>query len=131
MSTAIAIQQRLDLETIECGECGIVFAVTEQYRRGLIDTSRGFYCPNGHRRAYTESQVDKLRKELAAKERALIWEQERVASLNKQLKRERTATKKFERRVSVGVCPCCQRTVSQLARHMQSKHPEFVAESRP
>jgi hypothetical protein len=26
------------------------------------------------------------------------------------------------------VCPCCQRTVSQMARHIKTKHPEYVAE---
>jgi hypothetical protein len=28
--------------------------------------------------------------------------------------------------VAAGVCPCCKRTVKQLAAHMKEKHPEFV-----
>lgn len=32
-----------------------------------------------------------------------------------------------------GVCPCCNRTFSQLSRHMQSKHPDvpFVPAAKP
>lgn len=33
---------------------------------------------------------------------------------------ERLAT-----RANHGVCPCCKRTFSQLARHMKTKHPDF------
>jgi Asp-tRNA(Asn)/Glu-tRNA(Gln) amidotransferase A subunit family amidase len=28
-------------------------------------------------------------------------------------------------RVGAGVCPCCNRTFKQLARHMQAKHPDY------
>lgn len=37
-----------------------------------------------------------------------------------------TRTKK---RGGHGVCPCCNRTFQQLARHMKSKHPDY-AESK-
>lgn len=30
-----------------------------------------------------------------------------------------------KKRASAGVCPCCNRTVSQMARHMQAKHPDY------
>ena len=32
---------------------------------------------------------------------------------------------RLKRRVAAGTCPCCQRTVAQLARHMQTKHPDY------
>jgi chemotaxis response regulator CheB len=44
--------------------------------------------------------------------------------------REHSATRaqltKTKKRVANGVCPCCNRTFKQLARHMKAKHPEFV-----
>ena|SRR3990167_2056705 len=126
MGYAVNIQTQLGLRTIECCTCGVIFAVLEEFNASLRQTKQGFYCPNGHPQSYTKSPADKLRKELAAKEQALAWEKERAASLDKQLARERKATTRLKRRVSVGVCPCCQRTVSQLARHMQTKHPDFV-----
>lgn len=130
----VQLQSSLQLVTIECFKCGVLFAVSAELDRNWHKTQDSFFCPNGHSQAYVESTAKKLQRELQAqaaklaeKERALAWEKERVASLDKQLARERKATMRLKKRVSVGVCPCCQRTVQQLARHMQSKHPEFVA----
>ena len=33
-------------------------------------------------------------------------------------------TKRLKRLASGGVCPCCNRTFSNMARHMRSQHPE-------
>jgi hypothetical protein len=129
MGYAVNIDTQLAFETIECCNCGVIFAVLDDFKRNLHKTKQSFYCPNGHSQSYTESTAEKLRKELAAKEQALAWEKERTASLNKQLTKERKASARLKRRVSVGVCPCCQRTVSQLARHMQTQHPEFVKQA--
>lgn len=38
------------------------------------------------------------------------------------------ANGRLRKRASAGVCPCCNRTFSQLARHMQTKHPTFIAQ---
>lgn len=126
MGYAVQIQTSLQFETEECYKCGVLFAVTRDLRENWLRDKTQFYCPNGHPQSYTESTADKLRKELAAKEQALAWEKARTASLDQQLMKERKATAKLKRRISVGVCPCCQRTVSQLARHMQAKHPDYV-----
>jgi hypothetical protein len=32
---------------------------------------------------------------------------------------------KQRKRSAAGVCPCCNRTFEQLARHMKSKHPKY------
>jgi hypothetical protein len=36
---------------------------------------------------------------------------------------------KVRRKVANGSCPCCNRHFENLQRHMQTKHPEYVAES--
>lgn len=125
MGYAVNINTRLEFETIECCNCGVLFAVPNEFKGNLHRTKQLFFCPNGHQQAYVESTADKLRKELAAKEQALAWEKGRTASLDKQLIKERKATIRLKRRVSVGVCPCCKRTFSQLARHMHTQHPTF------
>lgn len=80
-----------------------------------------------------------LRKRLAELESKLQQEQEatrywRVSyedeeSQHKSTKRQLGTTKaqltKTKKRVSNGVCPCCNRTFKQLARHMENKHPEY------
>lgn len=132
-ATAFQIQTELAFVTEDCCACGVAFAMTREHRAQRLKDKALFYCPNGHSQSYTESEADRLRRqleekaiELAAKERALAWEKERAASLDRQLAKEKQSTAKLKRRISRGVCPCCQRTVSQLARHMETKHPEFV-----
>jgi hypothetical protein len=126
MGYALQIHTALHFETVECYKCGVVFAITADLNRNLHNTENEFYCPNGHNQAYVESTVARLQKELAEKERALQWEKSRAQSLSIQLGKEKVATKRLKRRVSHGVCPCCHRTVSQLAQHMKTKHPEFM-----
>lgn len=33
---------------------------------------------------------------------------------------------RLRRRTAAGVCPCCNRSFVQLARHMKTKHPDHV-----
>lgn len=95
--------------------------------KALADHSRLFYCPNGHELRYlgkTESQ--KLREQLE-RERERSG---RISADRDQIEASLRATKgvvtKLQKRASAGVCPCCNRTFSQLARHMKSKHPDFA-----
>lgn len=114
-----------------CCSCGVQFAFPESYHQEKLK-SRGrinpFYCPNGHEQWYVgESDADKFRRErdiarqqLARAEQEAADERQRAELLKKQKKR-------LEKRASAGTCPCCSRTFSNLSRHMQTKHPEFVA----
>ncbi len=43
-----------------CGECGIVFCITEERYRQLHRTGDDFYCPNGHCRAFTNTDAKKI-----------------------------------------------------------------------
>ncbi|WP_159103999.1 hypothetical protein [Rhodopseudomonas sp. B29] len=36
---------------------------------------------------------------------------------------------KIKNRVGHGVCPCCNRTFANLARHMAGEHPGYTAEA--
>jgi hypothetical protein len=121
-----ALQNNETFDAVSCGDCGIVFYVPEHWKTNRRETREGFYCPNGHCRAYKTSVTDDLRNQLAAKERALEWAQQRADTLNKRLNAEDHKRKRLDRRVAAGVCPCCHRTVKQLAAHMKRKHPEFA-----
>jgi len=58
------VTETIDLETITCGECGIIFAMPERLLSRLKVTGDIFYCPNGHARAFLESEIKKLEKKL-------------------------------------------------------------------
>jgi len=38
-----------------------------------------------------------------------------------------TELKRVKRRINGGVCTCCNRTFTNLARHMKTKHPVVAA----
>lgn len=121
---------------INCGKCGIEFQVPEHWHRVRKETGDEFYCPNGHCRVYRESDLDKMRRErdrlaqqIAQRDDEIKRQRElREAAERREVAQKAVATK-LRKRASAGVCPCCNRTFLALQRHMQSKHPAFIAEN--
>lgn len=112
----------VELTVEECCNCGVIFGMTTEFRDRRIEDHKGFYCPSGHPQSYFgESKAEKnarlLKEEQARHQRTLERENAERAAKEK-------AEKKLKR-VTVGVCPCCNRTFQQLARHMADKHPEL------
>jgi hypothetical protein len=119
--------------------CGIVFAVDAQVRAVWKRDGTNFTCPNGHGQRYTETEAQKLKKQLEAAEvklqsqiRATEFARNNAASeraAREQTERRLTARKgintRLRNRIKNGVCPCCHRTFKQLAAHMKTKHPKF------
>jgi hypothetical protein len=104
----------------------------------LKRSSQTFRCPWGHEQHFPlgKSEAQKLQEELDRERRRrqtaeqnIEWESQQ----RKQAERSATAYKgqatRLRNRAKSGVCPCCNRTVSQLARHMASKHPDFVIDA--
>lgn len=96
------------------------------------------YCPNGHPWHYTrgESELDRIRRERNQLKQALAERDDKISearrnALEWQLKAQAAAkdARRTKKRVSGGVCPCCSRSFVQMARHMKTKHPNFVAEA--
>lgn len=107
---------------MNCGECGIEFTVPEHFNAERKKTGKGWYCPNGHSRVYKESDADKFRRERDSALQQLAQREEEIAERGRKIKR-------LEKRAAAGSCPCCQRTFSNMSRHMKTKHPEFVADN--
>lgn len=137
------INQTSTYEREDCIKCGVTFFVPQFFKRQAQRIKNEFYCPNGHSMVYREGEADRLRRELnAAKQREETIRQqketaqfERDVALAAVVSAEKTQ-RRLRKRIAAGVCPCCHRTVSQMARHMKTKHPEFEkeppkAESKP
>ena len=120
------MQLTVEMVCVECGECGIPFSMTENFYRKRKKDHESFYCPVGHPRYYPQkSNEEILRERLRRSE----LEREQAEGYVKELERSRSALKgqitKTKKRISAGVCACCNRTFQNVARHMKSQHPDF------
>lgn len=114
----------------ECCECGVAFAFPSTLYEKLAKRKPGtaFYCPNGHAQHYLgESWETKLRREKQRREQMAA----QVQDAENRADRERRsaaaykgAATRLKNRARAGVCPCCNRTFKDLARHMKSQHPD-------
>jgi hypothetical protein len=124
------------IEALTCGTCGIPFGLEAAHHAQMQRTGARFYCPNGHHISYAENEVATLKKQLAQKNSDMAWWQERaearfraLVSAERRLRATRGVATKIKRRVGKGVCPCCNRTFRDLARHMEGQHPDFAEPS--
>jgi len=122
-----AIPISVQMSDMECGECGIQFSVPETWRAEKQRTGASWYCPNGHSRVYRESDAEKARKALAEEKQRHATTLARLNEAELAERKAQTEMKRMKRRAAAGVCPCCNRTFQQLARHMKTKHPNHAA----
>lgn len=124
------------METIICYKCAIPFGVPSYYRQHLRNTGESFYCPNGHSQVYSKPRIQSLEEQLKAKEKELTDSKKRLCDIIHSkdetidaISRQKSAIKgqltKVKKRIHNGVCPCCNRTFSNLAKHMKQKHPDY------
>lgn len=110
---------------ISCGECGIVFGVPDDWYLNRTRKHTGWYCPNGHCRAFkSESDIDKAQR-LANEAQAQANQEQHLRLVAERARNKAIAEKKrLEKRVAHGVCLCCNRTFINLQRHMKTKHAQ-------
>lgn len=121
--------------------CGLQHAVPESLYRekkrchDAGSRYEGIYCPLGHQWLFSREPAHKRHaRELEAEKRRTTEVKlqrdraQREANTNEARRRaEKAAKTRLKNRVAAGVCPCCNRTFKQLARHMKSQHPDFSA----
>ena len=126
MSNSLAIQTVLYYKTTVCITCGCHIALENEFYDRRLQDRRDFYCPNGHSQHFVaETEAERLKKQLAEREAQLTRERARTSELNTAITKAKRATARLKTRIQNGVCPCCHRTVKQLAAHMASKHPDY------
>lgn len=127
-----------ELTTDVCAWCGVLFAAPKHLIAARRKDGETFYCPNGHSLRFNrgEPEAERLRRQL---EEERDWSARLAAERDQTkaaLRAQRARATRFKndrdrerKRMEAGVCPCCNRTFRQLARHMRSQHPEFAGES--
>ncbi len=104
------------------GGCGMAFAMTQQFYDQTHRTGETWYCPKGHPRVWGGDSI----------ERKLQKEQARSVALGDQLRAAiedaetaRVALIRERSRIANGVCPCCNRSFENVARHIKGQHPDY------
>ena len=124
-----ALRATVELITHTCNGCGMSFAAPNFLLRQFDEEGAFMRCPNvncpwpSFSRQTTENQ--RLQKQIEEANRSQrYWKNEHELE-----KRSHSATKgkltKTKNRLANGVCPCCNRSFTNLKRHMESKHPEY------
>lgn len=130
-----------DLDTISCGACGGVYAIQTHFRQRCQQEGKTWTCPYcktgwGYAGIGTNAELQKkLATANAEKDRLqheVRWQEQKKIDAQREadhFRRSRDAMKgvvsKIKKRVGNGVCPCCNRSFKDLARHMAGQHPEF------
>lgn len=123
----------------ECARCKCEVWIPD----ALHDAARhsktiSFYCAYGHGMHFPEGENEetKLRRErdllaqrIAERDDEIKRQREMREATERQLSATRGLVTRIRNRVGHGVCPCCNRTFADLARHMAGKHPTYAAEA--
>jgi len=114
----VYVQDTLTAE--QCYKCAVWFAMPQSLQTRCRGTGETIYCPNGHGQVYMKSTEAKLREELEAER------QRKIAALSEanEQRMERERLERKLKRVGRGVCPECNRSFANLAKHMNCKHAE-------
>jgi len=137
MSRGTTLEVNVTMVTEDCCNCGVMFALTQELKNELLSSKRDFYCPNGHRQHYLgesdDAKIKRLQRERdAERENAEnAWKQHDAEKRRRaKAERELKTAKPMVERAKRAVCPApgCKRQIVQMKRHLDTCHPDFVAE---
>lgn len=110
-----------ELVTTTCW-CGVHLAIPRNlWRWARGDEHNAVFCPLGHEFVYGDSDRKKL-EAAEARERHLKDQLEAAAA---DAEATRVKLIRDRHRFANGVCPCCNRSFENVARHMRTQHPDF------
>ncbi len=113
------------MEQVQCCKCGVWFGIEAEFHKNLRRDKGTFYCTNGHGQSYCENEADKLRRERDRLQQQLACKNDKIIEQANTIIAYKGQVIKLQKRAKTGTCPCCQRTFTNMARHMQTKHPDF------
>lgn len=124
---------------VTCYRCKTQFAMAEDIFNLAHQRAEeiSFWCPNGHSQVFSKGKTeaeklrderDKLTQRLAEWQDYEAEQRKRAEALERKLSASKGQITRIKKRAANGVCPCCNRTFSDLAKHMAGKHPGFVSE---
>lgn len=121
-----------DLTAIMCchKKCSLVFYMIAEWVELRRNDHELWYCPNGHSQQYSaESKEEKLRRERDRLRQNAAYLEDQITAAERSTRFYKGQITKLKKRAGAGVCLGCNRTFSNLARHMTTKHPDMARAS--
>jgi hypothetical protein len=129
MSTT-TLTRTVTLKIVECGTCGISFALPETLWNKCYNEGGFFSCPLGHSRGWDvgnkKAYARELEDKVAQLESKVDLEKNKTMAAQREAAAARGQVTKIKKRIAKGVCPCCQRSFANLHRHISTKHPDYA-----
>ena len=122
-----------ELEITHCATCGVKFAAPRAFFAGRREKGDRFYCPNGHGLSFTQTkaqELDEMRRERDLLKQRLAQKDDDIAKVRAVAAGLKKQVTILETRTAAGVCPCCNRSFTNLRRHMATKHKDFGAHAQ-
>lgn len=121
----------------QCKGCGVWFTIPELVYQARQEQGGFNYCPNGHAwgwktgaekeaEAQRQAEHDEMRRERDRLKQDAARLAEEIAAQRVRAEMAEREAARMRRRVSAGVCMCCNRSFLNLRRHMAVKHPDIV-----
>ena len=126
MKTAYVEAKEIEIGLNSSG-CGHRILMRPEHYDVCFKEHRTWYCTVcGTARQYVgKTEAEQLRGELAAAKQREETEKSLRKAAEDALSKERAAAIAMKKRAQAGVCPCCTRTFTNVARHMKTKHPDY------
>lgn len=126
-----------ELVIVQCGavNCGVVFALSDNYVNARRADHATWYCPNGHARHYPgESELEKAKRlrKVAIEDANRAWtalgaanDQRRAAERSAAALRGHLT--RARNKIANGVCPVgnCRRHFDNVQAHIATEHPTW------
>jgi hypothetical protein len=127
----------LYVTTCPSPSCGVIYALTEDYKARRYADGKSFYCPNGHISSWSDTEEKRLLRRAELAESRLEWSRsaERAARDQSQAAHHSARAYKghltrMRNRIAAGVCPVqgCRRNFANVKAHVTSQHPTWAHE---
>ncbi|WP_409029415.1 hypothetical protein [Gracilimonas sediminicola] len=120
----------IDMKIIHCCQCGMPFAMTEDFSDRRLKDGKNFYCPKGHSQYYTsgrekDKEIEKLKGERDRYKNRMYHYKEEAEHKENQRRGHKAAHTRLKNKIQKGECPCCGEVFSDLKHHMESQHPDY------
>ena len=117
-----------DYVVVECNaetngqRCRQRFAMSQEFYDQTHRTHEVWYCPSGHGRVWGG---DTTEQKLRSAEARLVATQDQLRAAVEDAELTRVALLRERHRYANGVCPCCNRSFENVARHIKGQHPDY------